>query len=128
MPSIAMLSKFAFIEALILSIAISRLENALLDNLRLYYPGFFGAAWCMIRLIYKECLSCMLIVFALAMGEFGMTLLVTPPGYQTLAIKIYNYLHYGASETIAVLCLFMLFVVLSVAFAVYYLLTGEKDE
>jgi len=73
-------------------------------------------------LIYKQFFAGLLITFALCMGEFGVTLLVTPPGYQTITLKIYNYLHYGASETIAVLCLFVLAVILASAAAVWLLL------
>lgn len=45
------------------------------------------------------------ISFILAMGELGVTLLVTPPGAATIPIKIYNYMHYGAEQTVAALCL-----------------------
>jgi iron(III) transport system permease protein len=47
------------------------------------------------------------VVFVLAAGELGATLIVAPPGHATLTIKIYNYLHYGASEAVATLCLAM---------------------
>ncbi len=55
-------------------------------------------------------------------------MLVNPSGLQTLTIKIYNYLHYGASEVVAALNLFVLFFMLLVWAAVYLLLAGEKDE
>lgn len=45
------------------------------------------------------------VVFALSMGELGATLMVIPPGKATLTMRIYNYLHYGASDTVAGLCL-----------------------
>jgi iron(III) transport system permease protein len=45
------------------------------------------------------------IAFVLAMGELGVTLLVTPPGTATIPIKIYNFMHYGAEATVAALCL-----------------------
>ena len=44
-------------------------------------------------------------VFILAAGELGATLIVAPPGRATLTMKIYTYLHYGASEAVAGLCL-----------------------
>jgi len=128
MPAIALISRFAFIEAVILSVAISRLDKALIENMILHYPGLFRFLKCMAQLIWKECLAGILIVFALSMGEFGVTLLVTPPGYQTLTIKIYNYLHYGASEIVAVLCLFMLIVMLLILATLFLLLKGERNE
>ncbi|MFA6309118.1 MAG: hypothetical protein WC677_05165 [Clostridia bacterium] len=127
MPSIGLITRFVFIEAIILSVAVSRIDPALIDNLRLHYPGIIKFFTCTLRLIWKESVSAMMIVFALSMGEFGVTLLVTPPGYQTLTVKIYNYVHYGSSETVAAMCLFMMLVVLSVSFGTFFLLTGKKD-
>lgn len=128
MPAIALISRFTFIEAIILSVSILRIDKALIENMTLHYPGFFNFFICITLLIWKECLAGVLIVFALSIGEFGVTLLVTPPGYQTLTIKIYNYLHYGASEIVAVLCLFMLVVMMSISYVVFLLLTGDKNE
>lgn len=45
------------------------------------------------------------VVFALSLGELGASLLVAPPGASTLALRIYNYLHYGASGSVAALAL-----------------------
>jgi len=128
MPAIAMTARFAFLAAAILSMAVSRLDPALFDNLRLHHPGPWRFFCCLLAMVWKEVLAAGLMVFALAMGEFGMTLLVTPPGYQTLTIKIYNYLHYGASETVAVLCLFMLLLVLLIWVCVYALWGKRTNE
>lgn len=45
------------------------------------------------------------IVFLLTLGEEGIPLILMPPGYETLAVKVYNYLHYGASELVSGFCL-----------------------
>ncbi len=44
-------------------------------------------------------------VFLLTLGEEGIPLILMPPGYETLAVKVYNYLHYGASELVSGFCL-----------------------
>jgi len=126
MPAIAMVGRFAFIEALIISFALLRLEKALVDNLRLHNPGILETFKCLAALLWKECLAGVMIVFALAMSEFGMTLLVTPPGYQTITIKIFNYLHYGASDIVAILCLAMLAIMLLISTWVFLLLKGGR--
>ncbi len=126
MPTIAMVGRFAFIEALVISFAMLRIEKSLIDNLRLHYAGVFKTFQCFVALLWKECLAGILIVFALAMSEFGVTLLVTPPGSQTITIKIYNYLHYGASDIVAVLCLAMLLTSLLLTVVVFLLLKGGK--
>ena len=56
-----------------------------------------------------------MVVFALTLGELGATLLVIPPGQSTLTLRLYNYLHYGASEEVAGLSL-LLTVLLVAAF------------
>ena len=43
--------------------------------------------------------------FVLSLGDLGVTLLIIPPGLSTIPIKIYNYMHYGAEERVAALCL-----------------------
>jgi iron(III) transport system permease protein len=54
------------------------------------------------------------LVAALTMGELCATLLVIPPGQSTLVLRIYNYLHYGATDTVARLCLVLTLSVLIV--------------
>ena len=49
-----------------------------------------------------------LIAFVLSLGELGVSLLVAPPGEATLPIRIYNLLHYGATDTVCSLSLVML--------------------
>jgi iron(III) transport system permease protein len=48
------------------------------------------------------------ISFILAMGELGVTLLIMPPGMETIPIKIYNFMHYGAEAMVAALCIILL--------------------
>ena len=47
------------------------------------------------------------IVFILTMGELGVTLLVVPPGVETLPVRIYNLMHYGADAAVAALSLIL---------------------
>jgi iron(III) transport system permease protein len=48
------------------------------------------------------------IVFILAFGELGTTLLGMPPGRETIPIKIYNLMHYGAEDLVAALCIILI--------------------
>ena len=45
------------------------------------------------------------LVFFLSFGEEGIVLVLMPPGAETVSVKIYNYLHYGASEYVSGFCL-----------------------
>ncbi|MDD5603064.1 MAG: hypothetical protein PHG48_03135 [Eubacteriales bacterium] len=118
MPVLGMAARFAFIPAIIITFAIAALDKGYLETMRLYSPGFRASFSCLASLTWRECAASVLIVFALSMGEYGTSLLITPPGYQLLTIKIFNYLHYGDNETVASLCLFvMIFSLLAAAAA-----------
>jgi iron(III) transport system permease protein len=64
------------------------------------------------------------IVFILSFGELGTTLLVIPPGRETIPIKIYNLMHYGAEQMVAALCVFLVATVL--AFSGVFLIFHKK--
>ncbi len=64
------------------------------------------------------------IVFILSFGELGTTLLVIPPGRETIPIKIYNLMHYGADQMVAALCLILIMIVL--AFSGLFFLFHKK--
>jgi len=106
MPILAALARFTPFAALVVYAQMSTIDQRLIEaaqvfqrndlsrlirvQLPLYAPGIAAAAC---------------IVFILTAGELGATLIVSPPGRGTLTMRIYNYLHYGASDTVAGLCL-----------------------
>jgi iron(III) transport system permease protein len=60
-----------------------------------------------VPLLWPGILTAFFIVFILSLGELGTTLLIIPPGKETIPIKIYNLMHYGADQSVAALCLIM---------------------
>ncbi len=54
-----------------------------------------------------------LVAFVVALGDLSATLLVVPPGVNTLPIRIFGLLHYGVEDQVAGICL-----VLAILFAV----------
>jgi iron(III) transport system permease protein len=64
------------------------------------------------------------LAFILSLGELGATLLVAPPGRATWCMRIYNYLHYGAADTVASLCLLLAAAVLLAGGAAALILAG----
>ena len=54
------------------------------------------------------------IVFALVMGELGLSVLLVPAGYSTLILKIYNLMHYGSSKLVSGLCVVSVFSIMVV--------------
>jgi iron(III) transport system permease protein len=57
-------------------------------------------------------LAAFFIGFILSLGELGTTLLIMPPGMTTLPVKIYNFMHYGAEQMVAALCLVLIGIIL----------------
>ena len=51
-----------------------------------------------------------ILVFVCCFSELSATLLLVPPGRETIAVKIYNLMHYGAEDMVASLCLFIIMV------------------
>ena len=71
--------------------------------------------------------------FAFSLGELGATLLVASPGRATVMMRLYNLLHYGASQEAAALCLIVTLPPLATGLLVAVLLrpnintTRERD-
>jgi len=61
------------------------------------------------RIILPLCLPAMCVAFflvtALSLGEVPCSLLVTPPGYQTVGARFFSLIHYGLRGEAAALCL-----------------------
>jgi len=45
------------------------------------------------------------VAFVLSLGELGASLLVLPPGLETLPVAVYNLMHYGANQIVGALSL-----------------------
>ena len=73
-------------------------------------------------------LSSGILVFLLTLGDEGITLVLMPPGYETLAVKIYNYLHYGSSELVGGFCLIMTMVTAGLILGAWGLLMRRKKK
>jgi len=106
MPVFAAVARFAPFAAIILYV-----------QMRFIDPAFFEAAeifsrspwkkWSRVRLplLAPGLLVSAGILATLSLAELGATLIVAPPGHTTMTIRIYNYIHYGASGEVAGLCL-----------------------
>jgi iron(III) transport system permease protein len=103
---LAALARYAPIAALILIAARRRINSRLIEAAALLETKPIRT-WLLIRLplLAPGLLAAAGVVFTLTLGELSATLLVSPPGQPTLTMRIYNYLHYGASETVAGLTL-----------------------
>ena len=106
MPVLAALARFTPIAALIMTAQLRRINPRLIEAAEILQPRrIYKSFWIRLPLVGPGLLAGTLLTFILSLGELGATLLVVPAGKSTLTIRIYNFLHYGASETVASLCL-----------------------
>jgi iron(III) transport system permease protein len=102
MPVLAALARFAPFAALILLAQLRHTDPLLTDAARVFQQGVVRT-WVHVRLplLAPGLVAAACMVFALSVGELGATLLVIPPGLETVTIRMYNYLHYGSSGAVA---------------------------
>jgi iron(III) transport system permease protein len=108
MPVFASVCRFAPFAAVILFVQLRSIDPALFDAARVFSRDtLYTGCRVILPLLAPGLFVAAAVLGALTLGELGATLIVTPPGFGTLAIKIYNYLHYGAAPEVAGLCLVM---------------------
>ena len=102
MPVLAALARYTPLGALVLIAGMRRINSRLLDAARMLETSRLRT-WLLVRLplLAPGLLASAGLVFCLTLSELSATLLVAPPGQSTLTLRLYNYLHYGASETVA---------------------------
>lgn len=108
MPVAAAVARFGPL-AWLISAAQQRRQDKRLIEAAYFYPVSPWQRWRHIKLPLQlpGLIAAGMTVFLLTLGELSATLLVLPPGYNSLAVKTYNLLHYGASDAVAGLCLFI---------------------
>lgn len=129
MPVLAGIVRFTSLAVIVVTAQIRRIDPKLYEAARVFQknnrhtifkvrlplllPGLLGAAG---------------LSFVLTLGELGATLLVAPPGQATLTMRIYNFLHYGASGTVAGLCLMMMVCLIIVGVLAAMVLLRKPDN
>lgn len=108
MPLLAALARFTPLAALLLTAQLRRTDPLLVDAARVLQRRPVDT-WLKVRLplLAPGLLAAAALCFALTLAELGATLIVAPPGMATLTMRLYNLLHYGATEMVAGLCLVM---------------------
>ena len=113
MPVLAALARYTPLGALVMIATLRRQNPELIDAARLLQANRVRR-WLLIRLplLAPGLLAAASVVFCLTLGELSATLMIAAPGSPTLTMRIYNYLHYGASSTVAGLTLVLTVLVL----------------
>ena len=124
-PLLAVLARFTPLAAIVLLTQLRRIDPLLMDAANVFGKNPLRI-WLQVMLpqLTPGLLAAAFITFALSIGELGATLITIPPGKGTLTLKIYNYLHYGASDQVAGLCLMMVASTLLAGFIAVTILRG----
>lgn len=129
MPIIAVTTRFVAIATIIIYTQSKRVDPLLFEAAELFKNDTMQALTRIKLPLQKYGLAAAFAaLMAFSVGELGSTLLVVPPGSETLTIRIFNYLHYGGSEEVAGLCLLvvvLMMVLTGVAMRTY---VGGKAE
>ncbi len=116
MPVLAALARFAPFAALVMVAQFRRLDPRLVEAARLLRPGSLAVGtriW--LPMAAPGLVAAAAVVCALTLGELGATLIVAPPGRATVTMRVYNLLHYGATDQVAGLCLMIALATLAAA-------------
>lgn len=129
MPVAAAIARFGPLAWLIALGQHRRQDHSLIEAASLL-PVSAWKVWTVIRLplMLPGLIVAGMTVFLLTMGELSATLLVLPPGSHSLAVKTYNLLHYGASDAVAGLCIFLVVAGWLVGLAAVMALVRRRDK
>lgn len=120
---IGCMTRFFSFSAIVVSCGLKQISPRLEEAGRLFDPSWFRVTRkIMIPLLAPSLSVGFFIVFILSFAELGATLLVIPPGSETIPIKIYNLMHYGAGERVAALSMWLVAIIfaLSLVFLLLY--------
>ncbi len=102
--------------------AVQTIPQVMLDSAATEGCGSLGQLWHTILPQRRGAFAvAWLIGLAVALGDLAASALVVPPGVETLAIHIFNLVHYGVEDQVAGICLALLIVFGAVAAAVAWL-------
>ncbi|WP_303860257.1 iron ABC transporter permease [Alkalibaculum bacchi] len=108
MPILAIAIRYTPVGALLCYSGFKGLDKEMINASLVYQKSTLnGFLKILFPVLFPIILMAALSIFIIGTGEIGATIMVLPPGFNTLSIKIYNYLHYGSSQVVSVLC-FML--------------------
>lgn len=126
-PILVSVGRFSPWAAILLFSFRQRIDPILLDAAAVHEPGqVTGFIKVTLPLMLPGILAAGILVGVLAAGELSGTLLVLPPGVDTMIPRIFTYLHYGATSQTAALSLVMSWGFLALFAAFLWLLNRNK--
>jgi len=99
-------ARFSPFAVVVLAVAFKQVSRDQEEAALLISPGWMDRV---VRIVMPQCTAgisaAWAIAFVFCLGELGTSLLVMPPGAETLTLRLFNLMHYGAQDVVAVLAL-----------------------
>jgi len=128
MPVLAALVRFLPLAVLVIAVQLKRFDKNTMDAARVFQNNpLQGIMQVRVPMMLPGIAAAFLIIFVLTVGELGATLIVVPPGYSTLTMRIYNFMHYGSSDMIAGLCVAILITSMFFSVAAFKIVTARRS-
>ncbi len=129
MPVIAVTTRFVALATIIIYAQSKRVDSLLFDAAELFKRDEAQALWKVKLPLQKYGIAAAAAaLLAFSVGELGSTLMVVPPGSETITIRIFNYLHYGGSEEVAGLCLLIVVLMMTMTGLAFKTFRGGRAE
>ncbi|WP_176224262.1 iron ABC transporter permease [Maritimibacter sp. HL-12] len=116
LPALSHAARFLPLAVLVIHAQMRRVDPLLIDAARLQRPPG-PARWLRIELPLAApgLAAAAGLVFCASIGELDATMMTAAPGQGVLSMRVFNYLHYGVSETVAALGLLLAAIVWTAA-------------
>lgn len=131
MPALGCAIKFAPMLLLWCTVVYKRMDKKRLEMAEVMAHKASDILKIKYRMLLNGLLCIMALAFFLTIGEEGVMLVLMAPGQEAASVKIYNYLHYGASEYVSGFCLIItlfIFAMELIMVAGYRMMYGRKKR
>lgn len=103
-PALSHAARFLPLAVLVINAQMRRVDPQLIDAARLQRPAGPARWWRIdLPLAAPGLAAAFGLVFCASIGELEATMMTAAPGQGVLSLRVFNYLHYGVSETVAAL-------------------------
>lgn len=107
-PTLSHAARFLPLAVLVIHAQMRRVDPLLIDAARLQRPAGPARWWRIeLPLAAPGLAAAFGLVFCASIGELEATMMTAAPGQGVLSMRVFNYLHYGVSETVAALGLIL---------------------
>lgn len=121
-PVLAQLVKALPLATLVLWPAVTNVPRELLESAAVDGAGRIGLFWHVIwPLVRRSVVVAWLVALAVSLGDLAASILVMPPGVETLAIHIFGLIHYGVDDRVAGITLAMVGAFVAIGVVVQWL-------